>query len=155
MLLTGGDPLLMAASRLSPILEKLTRIGHVRIIRIGSKMTAFNPERISSDPELLALFMRTVQSGTQLYLMNRFNHPRELTPQAENALRLLAGASVMLTNQTPIIKVINDEPKVLSELFNRLSFLGVPPYYVFQCRPTRGHILSVTTGPLILPTTAK
>ncbi len=92
VLLTGGDPLLMAASRLSPILEKLTRIGHVRIIRIGSKMNAFNPERISSDPELLALFKRTVQSGTQLYLMNRFNHPRELTPQAVNALRLLAGA---------------------------------------------------------------
>jgi L-lysine 2,3-aminomutase len=40
-------------------------------------MTAFNPERISRDPELLQLFEKTVQSGTQLYLMNHFNHPRE------------------------------------------------------------------------------
>lgn len=146
VLLTGGDPLLMSASRLEPILEKLTHIGHVRIIRIGSKMTAFNPERISSDPELLALFRRTVQSGTQLYLMNHFNHPRELTPQAIHALRLLAGAGVMLTNQTPMIKGVNDQPAVLSELFNRLSFLGVPPYYVFQCRPTRGN--NIYTLPL-------
>ncbi len=141
VLLTGGDPLLMAASRLAPILEKLTRIGHVRIIRIGSKMTAFNPERISRDPDLLRLFEKTVQSGTQLYLMNHFNHPRELTPQAVSALRLLANAGVMLTNQTPMIKGVNDDPMVLSELFNRLSFLGVPPYYVFQCRPTRGNYI--------------
>jgi len=139
VLLTGGDPLLMSTGRLAPILEALSGIEHVRIVRIGSKMAAFNPFRILDDPELIELFERTVRGGTRLYLMNHFNHPRELTPQAEQALRRLAEVGVMLTNQTPMIAGINDNAETLRELFNRLSYLGIPPYYVFQCRPTRGN----------------
>ena len=44
-----------------------------------------------------------------------------------------------MLNQTPLIGGINDDPVVLSELFNKLSYIGVPPYYVFQCRPTAGN----------------
>lgn len=141
VLLTGGDPLLMSTAKLEPILDKLAAIKHVRIVRIGSKMTAFNPYRILKDPSLLELFARIVDNGTQLYLMNHFNHPRELTDVAREALKKLASVGVMLTNQTPMIKGINDDPKVLSELFNQLSFLGIPPYYVFQCRPTKGNLM--------------
>jgi len=139
VLLTGGDPLLMSAARLAPILEALSGIEHVRIIRIGSKMTAFNPFRILEDDQLIDLFARTVRGGAQLYLMNHFNHPRELTAEAKRALKMLAEVGVMLTNQTPMIRGINDDPEVLRELFNQLSYLGIPPYYVFQCRPTRGN----------------
>jgi len=46
---------------------------------------------------------------------------------------------VVTINQTPMIRGINDDPGVLSELMNELSYLGVPPYYVFQCRPTEGN----------------
>jgi KamA family protein len=141
VLLTGGDPLLMSTSRLEPILENLTKIDHVRIVRIGSKMTAFNPFRIIDDPALLELFARIVENGTQLYLMNHFNHPRELTEEAKKALKMLASVGVMLTNQTPMIRGINDDPAVLNSLFNQLSFLGIPPYYVFQCRPTKGNYI--------------
>ncbi len=141
VLLTGGDPLLMSTSRLEPILENLTNIKHVRIVRIGSKMTAFNPYRIINDPTLLKLFAKIVESGTQLYLMNHFNHPRELTVDAKKALKMLASVGVMLVNQTPMIRGVNDDPAVLNNLFNQLSFLGIPPYYVFQCRPTKGNYI--------------
>lgn len=112
-----------------------------RIVRIGSKMTAFNPYRVLDDPALLELFEEIIDSGTRLYLMNHFNHPRELTGAARLALQQLASVGVMMTNQTPIIKGINDDPVVLSELFNQLSYLGIPPYYVFQCRPTKGNLM--------------
>ena len=141
ILLTGGDPLLMSTRRLRTILEMLSEISHIRIVRIGSKMTAFNPYRILDDPELVDLCEKTVRNGLQLYLMNHFNHPKELTPEAVNALKIMSKTGMTMINQTPIIKGINDDPSVLSDLFNRLSYLGIPSYYVFQCRPTEGNFI--------------
>ena len=71
--------------------------------------------------------------------MTQFNHPRELTPQALRAIALLQGSGVLLANQTPLIRGVNDDADVISELFNRLSYSGITPYYLFQCRPTRGN----------------
>ena len=71
--------------------------------------------------------------------MTHFNHPNELTEQSREAISLLIKAGAMLCNQTPLIRGVNDNPFVLSQLFKELSFLGVAPYYVFQCRPTIGN----------------
>lgn len=71
--------------------------------------------------------------------MTQFNHPREITDVAIEAINLLKEAGTELANQTPLIRGINDSPETLAELFRKLSFIGVPPYYVFQCRPTKGN----------------
>lgn len=140
VLLTGGDPLIMSTSKLEPIIQRLREIPHVKIIRLGSKMPAFNPFRILEDPKLHAMFERysTTEAG-RIYVMCHFNHPVELTPVAKQGLQCLQDHSVITINQTPMIHGINDDPRVLSELLNELSYLGVPPYYVFQCRPTEGN----------------
>jgi len=75
----------------------------------------------------------------RIYIMTQFNHPRELTPQAVRAIAMLQESGVLLANQTPLIRGVNDDPDVISDLFNRLSHSGVAPYYLFQCRPTRGN----------------
>ena len=139
VLLTGGDPLLLSTRRLSEIIGALREIGHVRIIRIGTKMTAFNPFRVLDDPELLEMFARHSTPEKRIYVMNHFDHPRELTPEAIDCLDRLIRAGVIMTNQCPMIAGINDDPSVLSELFRRLSWIGCPPYYVFQGRPTAGN----------------
>ncbi len=140
VLLTGGDPLIMSTSKLEPIIARLREIPHVKIIRLGSKIPAFNPFRIIEDPALLAMFERysTTDAG-RIYVMCHFNHPVELTPEAKSGLQCLQAHSAVTINQTPMIRGVNDEPRILSELFNELSYLGVPPYYVFQCRPTEGN----------------
>ena len=71
--------------------------------------------------------------------MAHFNHPRELTPQAIEAMNILRQAGAVTVNQTPLIRGVNDDPDVLADLFNRLSYAGIPPYYVFICRPTLGN----------------
>ena len=71
--------------------------------------------------------------------MAHFNHPRELTEIAVKGLNMLMQSGAIVLNQTPLIKGVNDDPEVLAELFNQLSFIGVPPYYVFLCRPTLGN----------------
>ncbi|NPB06198.1 MAG: KamA family radical SAM protein [Aquificae bacterium] len=140
VLLTGGDPLILATFKLEKILKALAEIPHVRIVRIGSKMLAVNPYRVLEDEELLKLFeWFNAETGKKLYLMNHFNHPRELTKEAREAVTLVQQTGTTLTNQTPILRGINDDPEVLKELLEELSFIGVPPYYLFQCRPTAGN----------------
>lgn len=139
VLLTGGDPLIMSTSKLEPIIQKLRQLDHVKIIRIGTKIPAFNPFRIINDPSLLKMFKKYSSYDKKIYVMAHFNHPRELTPKAVEGLNLLMQAGTILVNQTPLIQGVNDDPETLTELFNQLSFIGVPPYYVFLCRPTLGN----------------
>ncbi|ABA89626.1 radical SAM domain iron-sulfur cluster-binding oxidoreductase [Syntrophotalea carbinolica DSM 2380] len=139
VLVTGGDPLLLSTRKLTEIIEQLRAIEHVRIIRIGSKMPAFNPFRILDDPELLEMFKAHSQPNRRIYLMAQFNHPRELTSEARRALDLVLQSGVTVMHQTPMIRGVNDSAEVLTELFNELSYMGVAPYYVFQCRPTEGN----------------
>ena len=139
VLLTGGDPLMLSTDQLEGILRPLREIEHVGIIRIGSKMPAFNPFRIIDDPELLAVLSRYSTQERRIYIMCHFNHPRELTRESRLALDLLMKAGVMTVNQSPIVGSINDDPDTLAELMRELSFIGVPPYYFFQCRPTEGN----------------
>ncbi len=139
VLLTGGDPLALATGKLELILDALLPIEHIRIIRIGSKMPAFNPFRITEDPALAELIVRAQKCGKKIYIMTHFDHPRELTGEAMEAIACLRRAGADLANQTPIIAGINDDPAVLAELFRQLSFAGIAPYYIFQCRPASGN----------------
>jgi L-lysine 2,3-aminomutase len=73
--------------------------------------------------------------------MAHFNHPRELTNVSIQAAEALRKAGVVVVNQTPILSGINNEADTLTTLFRKLSFAGISPYYVFQCRPTTGNHL--------------
>jgi lysine 2,3-aminomutase len=139
VLLTGGDPLVMSTSKLEPIIKQLREIDHVKIIRIGTKVPAFNPFRILNDPSLLEMFKTYSTDEKKIYIMAHFNHPRELTPEAIEGLNLLMKSGVTLVNQTPLVQGVNDNAEVLADLFTKLSYIGVPPYYVFLCRPTLGN----------------
>jgi lysine 2,3-aminomutase len=139
VLLTGGDPLLLSTRRLSRILESLRQIPHVQVIRIGSKIPAYNPWRILGDEKLLDLFEQISRADKRLYLMTHFDHPRELTQPALAGIDKLLKRGVICCNQCPIIRGVNDNPETVSELFRLLSYAGCPPYYLFQMRPTLGN----------------
>jgi len=139
VLLTGGDPLILSTNRLSKIISELRTIEHVQIIRIGTKMPAFNPYRILNDKSLLEMIEKYSTNTKKIYFMLHFNHPRELTEPAIESINRLQKTGAILSNQTPLIRGVNDDPDVLAELFQKLTYIGVPPYYVFQCRPTLGN----------------
>jgi len=139
VLLSGGDPLIMSTGKLTHILQQLRDIDHVRIIRIGTKMTAFDPYRILNDPSLLEMLNKYSLPDRKIYVMTHFNHPRELTEPASKGLQLLQQAGAITLNQTPLIRGVNDKAEIIAELFGRLSYNGVVPYYLFLCRPTLGN----------------
>ncbi|MBF0422110.1 MAG: KamA family radical SAM protein [Magnetococcales bacterium] len=139
VLLTGGDPLMLPTRRLDDILTRLRQIDHVSVIRIGSKVPAFMPQRISNDLDLLAIFRHHSTASKRLYIMTHFTHPRELTSEADTALGCLNDSGVLLANQSPLIRGVNDHAATLTELFKRLAAVGSPQYYLLQCRPVRGN----------------
>jgi lysine 2,3-aminomutase len=139
VLLTGGDPLIMSTRRLREIISQLRAIPHVRIIRIGSKIPAFNPFRILNDAGLQDLLRTHSTPERRIYLMAHFDHPRELTVEAAASLAKYIECGVICVNQCPLIKGVNDDPNALGDLFRKLSWMGCPPYYLFQGRPTAGN----------------
>jgi len=139
VLLTGGDPLIMSTEKLAKIIRSVRQVDHVKIIRIGTKMVAFNPHRIINDPSLMELIEENSQAGKRIFIMGHFNHPREITDVAIQGIRLLQKAGATVVNQSPMIRGVNDHPEILTQLFNKLSFNGVVPYYIFMCRPTAGN----------------
>ncbi|MHC4842216.1 MAG: KamA family radical SAM protein [Planctomycetota bacterium] len=140
VLLSGGDPLALSTSKLRPIIEALSQIEHVKIIRIGSRIPAFNPYRIIDDRELVEMIENlNGDSQKRMYIVTHFIHPRELTKPAIRAIRLLQRAGAITANQNPLLRKVNDKPEILAELMAKLSFIGNVPYYIFQCRPALGN----------------
>lgn len=139
VLLTGGDPLALKSSKLESIIHELRKIEHVSIIRIGTKIPAFNPSRIIEDPALAEIINKYSTDQKRIYIMTHFIHPRELTDLAVKAVGMLQKAGAIIANQMPLIRGANDKPEVLAELLTKLSFTGAVPYYIFQCRPALGN----------------
>lgn len=145
VLLTGGDSLILATSKLRAILQRLREIDHVQIIRLGSKIPVFNPMRIYEDEELLEAIREFSSAKKRIYVMAHINHPREITPEAVRGFQALHDAGAIVVNQTPVLRGINNDPVVLGELLDKLSWAGVTPYYFFINRPVAGN------GEFVLP----
>ena len=104
-------------------------------IRIGTRTPAAFPERIL-DKELLDL-LKKYSEKKKIYIVTHFAHPREITAKTKQAINRLLEAGLVISNQTVLLKGINDNPLVLSKLMNKLVRIGINPYYVFQCRPVK------------------
>lgn len=139
VLLTGGDPLILKPSKLEYIIRQLREIEHVRIIRIGTKVPAFNPYRIIEEPSLLEMISKYSTEQKRIYVMTHFIHPRELTEPAIKAVGLMQKAGAIIANQMPLIRGVNTNHEDMAKLLARLSFIGAVPYYIFQCRPAVGN----------------
>ncbi len=137
VLITGGDPLLLETHVVEQLLRKLAPIRHLRFIRVGSRIPVVFPERILGDRALTRMMKEYSHKNRRLFLVTQFNHPREITDQSTEAIDRIIRCGVVISNQTVLLKGVNDEPDVLSELQNRLVGIGVNPYYVFQCRPVK------------------
>jgi len=132
VLLSGGDPLTLADDKLDWILGELRRIPHVQFIRIGTKVPAVLPQRIT--PELVKM----LRKHHPLFVSIHFTHPDECTPETVRACRRLADAGIPLGSQTVLLKGVNDDVSVMKSLMHRLLMMRVRPYYLYQCDPISG-----------------
>jgi lysine 2,3-aminomutase len=128
VLVTGGDPLTYGDRMLDWLLGALRAIGHVEIIRIGTRMPVKLPFRI--DDALCEVLSR----HHPVWVNAHFNHPKELTPDAAASIDRLLRAGVPVGNQTVLLKGINDDADTLKALFEGLVRMRVRPYYLYQAQ---------------------
>lgn len=132
VLLSGGDPLVLPDEWLEEILARVRAVPHVEIVRIGSRVPAVLPQRIT--PALL----RILERHGPVWLNTQFNHPRELTPEAAQACERLLRAGVPVNNQSVLLRGVNDNVETMKALCTGLLRIRVRPYYLHQCDPVRG-----------------
>ena len=132
VLLSGGDPLILSDERLDWLLSRLQAIEHVEILRIGTKVPAVLPQRVT--PELLNVLRRY----HPLFMSLHFVHPDELTKEVGQACGELANIGIPLAGQMVLLKGVNNQPETIMRLCNGLLKIRVKPYYLHQCDPIEG-----------------
>jgi lysine 2,3-aminomutase len=132
VLISGGDPLLLDDNHLDDLLGMLRAIPHLEIIRIGTKIPAVLPQRIT--PQLTDILKKYHPFMMSLH----FLHPSEMVPEVVAACEQLADAGIPLGSQTVLLKGVNDDPTVMKNLMHRMLMARVRPYYLYQCDPISG-----------------
>jgi len=147
VIVSGGDPLAMATSRLVPLLERLRAIPSVETIRLATRVPVTLPMRVTRE---LTQALRRLHP---IWVMTHFNHPKELTRESLAACARLVDAGFPVMNQTVLLRGINDDAATLERLFRGLVRGRVRPYYLLQADPVggTGHLrTSIATGLAIM-----
>lgn len=132
VIISGGDPLFLSDFLLEFILKELRSIPNVEIIRVASRIPVVLPQRINDS--VASIFKKY----SPIWFITHFNHPNEVTLEAQYAIDKLISSKVFVLNQSVLLKGVNDNSKTLEELFRKLLKIGVKPYYLFQCDPAKG-----------------
>ena len=132
VIISGGDPLTLDDEVLEGILASLRTIPHVEVLRIGSRIPVVMPMRVTRD------LCRILKRYRPLWFNTQFNHPREITADSVRACNMLQEAGIPVSNQSVLLKGINDSATIMKDLLYGLQRISVRPYYLFHCDPARG-----------------
>jgi lysine 2,3-aminomutase len=125
VVLTGGDPFMVAPRRLEALMRHLAAIPHVKIVRFHTRVPVAAPERVTG-----ALVAALKADGVTTFVAVHANHARELGPEARVALARLADAGIPLVSQSVLLRGVNDDAGTLTALFRALVECRVKPYYL-------------------------
>ena len=132
VIVSGGDPLSLSLTYLEKILAGLRAIPHVEIIRFGSRVPVFLPQRI--DSEMTSL----LEKYHPIWINTHFNHPNEITPESAAACDRLLRAGIPVNNQAVLLRGVNDCPYTMRDLVQGLMKIRVRPYYLYLCDQVMG-----------------
>jgi lysine 2,3-aminomutase len=127
VIVSGGDPLTLRDDQIEYILQRLHKIEHVEMIRIGTKVPVVLPMRIT--PEL----MNIIKKYHPVYMSIHFTHPDELTEECQKACNMIADAGIPMGSQSVLLKGINDDVEIFRTLYRKLLKVRVKPYYLYSC----------------------
>jgi len=127
VLLSGGDPLTMSPKSLERVMRGLREIPHIEIIRMGTRVPVFMPQRV--DDDLCAM----LQKYHPVWVNLHFNHPTEITPEVSRAVDKLSRTGIPIGNQSVLLAGVNDCVHIQRELVHRLVENRIRPYYLYQC----------------------
>lgn len=129
VILSGGDPLMLAPDELAGIMQQLAKISHIKRLRIHSRVPIVMPER--PIPVL-------TQTRLPVIVVVHCNHPNEIDESVAHNLRVLRQTGVTMLNQSVLLHNINDDAAVLISLSKKLFSAGVLPYYLHMLDKVKG-----------------
>ncbi|MGI5867837.1 MAG: KamA family radical SAM protein [Kiritimatiellia bacterium] len=132
VLVSGGDPMLLDDDRLDHILGRIRAVPSVKAIRVATRTLVNLPMRFT--PDVVAM----LRNHAPLFVNTHFNHPVELTPRAIAAASRLVDAGIPVSNQTVLLRGVNDSEAVVEALCRKLFHNRIRPYYLFQCDLVNG-----------------
>jgi len=125
VIITGGDPFVLSPKRIKGILKALDTIKHVSVVRFHTRVPVAKPEQITL--ELLEVLESCSKS---IFVAIHCNHATELTENAAAACALLADKGIPLLGQSVLLNGVNDDSRVLSDLFRKMVKYRIKPYYL-------------------------
>lgn len=133
VILSGGDPLVLANEQLHTLIRGLGRLSHVKRLRIHSRLPVVLPDRIDASlVDILASY------PSKCILVLHINHPAELTPELACSIAPLSAAGITLLNQSVLLRRVNDSPEIQITLCEKLFDSGILPYYLHQLDKVEG-----------------
>ena len=132
VLLSGGDPLVLAPKILEKILTRLREIPHIEIIRIGSRVPVFLPMRVTQE------LCDMLEKFHPLWINIHINHPSEISQELAEACDRMARAGIPLGNQSVLLAGVNDCVHIQRELVQKMTRIRVRPYYLYQADLVEG-----------------
>jgi len=143
VILTGGDPLVLSARRLRAVMQALSAIEHVKVLRIHTRVPVADPARITAE-----LVRAAKVKGKPTYLALHINHARELTSAVRAACARFADAGIPLLGQSVLLKGVNDTSEALGDLMRALVECRIKPYYLHHAdlAPGTGHLRTDIAG---------
>ncbi len=127
VIFSGGDPLTLSAKYLTNVYEKLSHIPSLKIFRFHTRIPVVNSEWLD---ENYFNFFKKISDHHQLVVVFHINHTKEIDDVFKTSCRRLLSIGAMLLSQTVLLKKVNNEPKILADLFSNLTYLGIKPYYL-------------------------
>lgn len=133
IILSGGDPLMVADSSLADLFLRLAELPHVRRLRIHTRLPVVIPSRVTD-----ALCQMILDSPLAVCVVVHINHAREIDTSVQTAIHRLKSAGATLLNQAVLLQGINDSYEDQFSLCEKLVDNGVIPYYLHLLDPVRG-----------------
>jgi len=147
VLVTGGDALMISSAELRYILEELSRIPHLRVIRMATRVPVVLPMAITDELlDLINISSNKYSHGNEkyVYFMTHINHYQEITQDLAIAVKKIKNHGFTIRNQTVLLNHVNDYYMTLAETFRRMFWIGVHPYYLLQCHKEKGIVHFIT-----------
>jgi lysine 2,3-aminomutase len=131
IVISGGEPLMLSNNLLEKVLQNFRNINQIKTIRIQTRVLSHNPFRL--DDELIKLFIKYDVTALTFHI----THPNEISNESERTIKRFVqlGCDTILLAHIPLLKSINDDSLILKELFMKLFFLKVKPYYLLHSMP--------------------
>lgn len=142
VVVSGGDVSRLKAANVSKLGNALLDIEHVRRIRFATKAVSVQPMKFLSDREWTRALLGVVRRGRKMFkdvcIHTHFNHPYEVTPMVEQAMRRLHEEGVVVRNQAVLLRGVNDDVETLVALIKKLGRVNIHPYYAYLCDMVKG-----------------